>query len=241
VNAAITAAATPDATESVAGKAEIATQTETNTGTDDTRIVTPKKLKTFLDAAIAAIPAADGSETKVEAGTNVTVTGSGTTADPYVVNGGAPGLLWVEALSPINYPNGFTFESAVKFPDTRLNTQSALTYDSATGVITATASCVVTVTTTLNMTSNDGNVATGARALRQLGARLLIAGSVVVNPADTRSEYLKTAATQQFSIAAINTKTLHLNAGNTFTIGAWIQGPELVKLAGDLQVLVYPL
>lgn len=33
------------ATESQPGKAEIATQTETNTGTDDTRIVTPKKLK----------------------------------------------------------------------------------------------------------------------------------------------------------------------------------------------------
>src|SRR5574344_2874312 len=30
--------------------------------------------------------AADGSETKVTAGTNVTVTGSGTTASPYVVN-----------------------------------------------------------------------------------------------------------------------------------------------------------
>ncbi len=37
---------TPAATESVAGKAEIATQTETNTGTDDTRFITPLKLKT---------------------------------------------------------------------------------------------------------------------------------------------------------------------------------------------------
>jgi len=32
------------------------------------------------------LPAADGSETKVIAGTNVTVTGAGTTASPYVVN-----------------------------------------------------------------------------------------------------------------------------------------------------------
>ena len=39
---------TPAATESVAGKAEIATQTETNTGTDDTRFITPLKLKTNL-------------------------------------------------------------------------------------------------------------------------------------------------------------------------------------------------
>lgn len=36
------------ATESLAGIAEIATQTETNTGTDDTRIVTPLKLATYL-------------------------------------------------------------------------------------------------------------------------------------------------------------------------------------------------
>ena len=34
----------PQATESVAGKAELATQAETNTGTDDQRIVTPLKL-----------------------------------------------------------------------------------------------------------------------------------------------------------------------------------------------------
>lgn len=37
------------ATESVLGLAEIATQAETNTGTDDQRIVTPLKLKTLLD------------------------------------------------------------------------------------------------------------------------------------------------------------------------------------------------
>lgn len=37
------------ATESVLGLAEIATQAETDTGTDDQRIVTPLKLKTLLD------------------------------------------------------------------------------------------------------------------------------------------------------------------------------------------------
>ena len=35
---------TPNATETVKGKAELATQAETNTGTDDARIVTPAKL-----------------------------------------------------------------------------------------------------------------------------------------------------------------------------------------------------
>lgn len=39
------------ATESVAGIAEIATQTEVNTGTDDTKIVTPKKLEGFTGSS----------------------------------------------------------------------------------------------------------------------------------------------------------------------------------------------
>lgn len=42
--------APPAASETVAGVAEIATQTETNTGTDDARMVSPLKLKTFSDA-----------------------------------------------------------------------------------------------------------------------------------------------------------------------------------------------
>ena len=36
---------TPNATETIAGKAEIATQAEANTGTNDATIITPKKLK----------------------------------------------------------------------------------------------------------------------------------------------------------------------------------------------------
>lgn len=47
---------TPDATETTKGKAEIATQTETNTGTDDARFVTPLKLKNqnFLQALLVS-------------------------------------------------------------------------------------------------------------------------------------------------------------------------------------------
>jgi len=41
-----------DASETVKGIAELATQAETNTGTDDTRIVTPLKLKTNVDLHI---------------------------------------------------------------------------------------------------------------------------------------------------------------------------------------------
>jgi len=43
----------PDASETVKGIAELATQTEVNTGTDDLRIVTPLKMVTYVTASIA--------------------------------------------------------------------------------------------------------------------------------------------------------------------------------------------
>ena len=61
---------------------------ESITGTED---LSTLATKTALSDSIAQVrgeipTAANGSETKVTAGTNVTVTGSGTTASPYVVN-----------------------------------------------------------------------------------------------------------------------------------------------------------
>jgi len=53
VDAAQLKAATPDATESVKGIAEIATTAEVTTGTDDTRIVTPAKLKAYVATAVS--------------------------------------------------------------------------------------------------------------------------------------------------------------------------------------------
>lgn len=49
------------ATETTLGLAEIATQAETNTGTDDLRIVTPLKLKTLLDARVGGYAANIGN------------------------------------------------------------------------------------------------------------------------------------------------------------------------------------
>lgn len=54
----------PAATESTAGVAEIATQTETDTGTDDQRIVTPLKLATYAGRKLKyATDVGDGSAT----------------------------------------------------------------------------------------------------------------------------------------------------------------------------------
>lgn len=57
----------PAASETVAGIAEIATQTETDTGTDDLRMVTPLKLKTSKWAAISLQQnVGDGSATQYD-------------------------------------------------------------------------------------------------------------------------------------------------------------------------------
>lgn len=61
----------PPATETKKGVAEIATQAETDTGADDERIVTPKKLKTLLDTIVAAINSSLGALTAR------TITGAG--------------------------------------------------------------------------------------------------------------------------------------------------------------------
>lgn len=59
-------AAAASASESTAGIAEIATQAETDTGTDDTRIVTPKKLTDFAGKAKRyASDVGDGSNTSI--------------------------------------------------------------------------------------------------------------------------------------------------------------------------------
>lgn len=71
----------PDSSESTLGVAEIATQGEVDAGTDPVKIVTPATLSTFV---LAAAP--DGSETIVTQGSNVTITGTGTSGDPYIVN-----------------------------------------------------------------------------------------------------------------------------------------------------------
>jgi hypothetical protein len=61
----IVSGGTPDASETVKGKAEIATQTETNTGTDDTRFVTPAKFagRTATETRAGVIEIATQGET----------------------------------------------------------------------------------------------------------------------------------------------------------------------------------
>lgn len=71
--AAVVVGAVPAATETTAGIAEIATQAETNTGTDDARIVSPLKLKTNLTTP----PAIGGTTPNTGAFTTLTATAVG--------------------------------------------------------------------------------------------------------------------------------------------------------------------
>jgi hypothetical protein len=74
--------ASPSATETVQGKAEIATQAETDTGTDNARIVTPLKLKNGFAINLAVngyikFPSWLGGFILQWISSNVTITGEG--------------------------------------------------------------------------------------------------------------------------------------------------------------------
>lgn len=88
------------ATESVAGKVELATAAETTTGTDSTRAVTPAGLKVELDKKLAkaggtmtgALVAVNNTDYTTAQTRNITLS----TSDPL---GGANGDVWIKYTS----------------------------------------------------------------------------------------------------------------------------------------------
>lgn len=84
----------------------------------------------LIEAQIAAVPIPDGSETIVTQGANVTVTGTGTIADPYVVAaaGGSPTVDGVSV-----FDNAGTLEAVVRSLPTGTFPTTYAVFDSARG------------------------------------------------------------------------------------------------------------
>jgi len=103
INAASSGSTTPDASETVKGKVELATQAETDAGTDDLTVVTPLKLKTKIAkrrdvTANFSVTSADDQVTIVlESATGVTCTVNTIPANGFtsIINLGAGGISFV--------------------------------------------------------------------------------------------------------------------------------------------------
>ena len=83
----------------------VKTETDPSGGTNYSITVTNQLLSVpyalhakSAETIVGGIPEADGSETKINAGANITVTGTGTTTSPYIINasgGGAPAAHYI--------------------------------------------------------------------------------------------------------------------------------------------------
>jgi hypothetical protein len=116
------------ASETASGVAEIATQAETNTGTDDARIVTPLKLKTLLSAPVP-IPFFYGSTLSV-------MTGVGRAP----ITGGVAGTIKEVRAAVNTAPTGAAINLSVKKNGTQFTTLSiaaSANAGSSTGLSTA--------------------------------------------------------------------------------------------------------
>jgi hypothetical protein len=117
----------------------------------------------------STVTQADGSETKINAGTNVTVTGAGTTASPYVVNstasGGVSGLTTgyiPKAASATTLTNSLFQENATGIGIGGTPTQRFQVFGGDMAINMSTA------TTTFGM-GNDGSFGSGETARFQFG------------------------------------------------------------------------
>lgn len=147
------------ATETSAGIAEIATQAETNTGTDDARIVTPLKLKTNLTTppAIGGTTPAAGSFTTLTANGNMVKNVAG---------------------------NKDVYTSIASSATAGANSAGTVTLVGGTATVTTTA---VTANSKIRI-YRQGIGATGAAALGELSIGTITAGtSFVINAVQVAS------------------------------------------------------
>jgi hypothetical protein len=99
---ALASAALPDATEAVKGKIELATQAETNTGTDDERAVTPLKLASRTATEARAGIAEIATQVETNAGANDTTIVSPAKLHARVASETLQGLIAIATQAEVN-------------------------------------------------------------------------------------------------------------------------------------------
>jgi hypothetical protein len=228
------------ASETVAGVAEVATQTETNTGTDDARIVTPLKLQTRLAAYAQPL---DSDLTSIAA---LTTTAYGRTfltlADQAALVALLPSyqpldsdLTSIAALTTTSYGRGLL----------ELANQAALV--TAVGAASETAAGVVELATTAEATTGTDTVravtAAGVKAVAD-ALREDILGTDVPAALDTLDE-LAAALGDDANFAATVTTSLAgkqpLDATLTALAGAATAANKLLYFSGTDTVAVADL
>ena len=191
----IVVGAVPPATESQAGIAEIATQAETNAGIDDSRIVTPLKLSTYVSSGSGA-----GSFTDLTATGTVTFTGAtgalsmtSTSASTLNVTGAGIDLTLDSAAGQLILTGGEAAVNAVRIQAD----------DAAGGIDIDAGSGGVTLDTTgafsIDSAATSNITVTGAGADLNLGSVL---GSVLVSSTENAALAIR----------------LHANGGTSETI-----------------------
>lgn len=191
----IVVGAVPPANEGQAGIAEIADQTETNTGTDDTRIVTPLKLATYVAGGSGA-----GSFTDLTATGTVTFTGAtgalsmtSTSASTLNVTGAGIDLTLDSAAGQLILTGGEAAVNAVRIQAD--DVAGGIDIDAGTGGITIDTTGAISI----DSAATSNVTVTGAGADLNLGS---VSGSVLVS------------ATENAALAI----RLHANGGTSETI-----------------------
>jgi hypothetical protein len=219
VIAGVVAGAVPPANESQAGIAEIATQAETDAGTDDTRIVSPLKLANFVAAGGGNASFVDLTATGTVSFTGVTggLTMTSTTASSLGVTGGGIDLTLDSDAGRLVLTGGEAAADAVRIQAD--NGAGGIDVDAGTGGITVDTTAGIS----LDSAAASNFTVTGATEDLTLAS---VGGSVLVS------------STENVALAI----RLHANGGTSETIqihsdqGTGVGSINLLSDAGGITV-----